>query len=152
MHGTLRSSNSEPAPALWVHQAWLFGRGRARRGGARQLAVLKGLRVDDDLNDKVLLDLGVLEPRLIREQLPGEEPALVCRVDIVLGLQLLLELPDRVAHASAETQIFARGESNLRGEENVNIRILIWDKYCDEMQKTNPGVHFFLFKVTKGMH
>lgn len=88
---------------------------------------LKGLRVDNDLNDKVLLDLGVLEPRLIREQLPGEEPALVRRVDVVLGLQLLLQLPDGVGHAGAETQVFARGESNLRRGENVNTNIFIWD-------------------------
>lgn len=83
--------------------------------------VLKGLWVDDDLDDKVLLDFGVLEPRLIREQLPREEPALVCRVNVVLGLQLLLELPDRVSHAGAETQIFASGEPYLHREENVNI-------------------------------
>lgn len=81
--------------------------------------VLKGLRVDNDLDDKVLLDFGVLEPRLIREQLPREEPALVCRVNVVLGLQLLLELPDRVGHAGIETQIFARGESHLCREENT---------------------------------
>lgn len=80
---------------------------------------LKGLRVDDDLDDKVLLDLGILEPRLIREQLPREEPALVCRVNVVLGLQLLLELPDRVGHAGAETQIFARGQSYLRREKKM---------------------------------
>lgn len=80
---------------------------------------LKGLRVDDDLDDKVLLDLGILEPRLIREQLPREEPALVCRVNVVLGLQLLLELADRVGHAGAETQIFARGQSYLRREKKM---------------------------------
>lgn len=92
---------------------------------------LKGLRVDDDLDDKVLLDLGILEPCLIREQLPREEPALVCRVNVVLGLQLLLQLPDRVGHAGAETQIFARGESYLHREENANINIFIWHNYCD---------------------
>lgn len=81
---------------------------------------LKRLRVDDDLDDKVLLDLGILEPCLIREQLPREEPALVCRVDVVLGLQLLLELPDGVGHAGAEAQISAGGESYLHREENVN--------------------------------
>lgn len=81
--------------------------------------VLKGLRVDNDLDDKVLLDFGVLEPRLIREQLPREEPALVCRVNVVLGLQLLLELPDCVGHAGVETQIFAGGEAHLCREENT---------------------------------
>lgn len=112
---------------------------------------LKGLRVDDDLDDKVLLDLGILEPCLIREQLPREEPALVCRVNVVLGLQLLLELPDCVGHVGAETQIFARGESYLHREENVNINIFIWDNYCDEIQETNSGLYPFLFKVTESI-
>lgn len=51
---------------------------------------MERLRIDDDLDDKVLLDLGVLQPRLVCQQLPGEEPALVGGVDVVLGLQLLL--------------------------------------------------------------
>lgn len=111
---------------------------------------LKGLRVDDDLDDKVLLDLGVLEPRLVREQLPGEEPALVCRVNVVLGLQLLLELPDGVGHAGTETQIFARGESYLHREEDVNTNIFVWDNYGEDIQGTNSGMHYFPSKVTNG--
>lgn len=76
---------------------------------------MEGLRVDDDLDDKVLLDLSVLQPRLVREQLPGEEPALVDGVDVFLGLQLLLQLPYGVGHAGAEAQVLARGEPYLQG-------------------------------------
>lgn len=75
----------------------------------------EGLWVDDDLDDKVLLDLSVLQPRLVREQLPGEEPALVGGVNVVLGLQLLLKLPYGVSHAGAEAQVFACGQSYLQG-------------------------------------
>lgn len=76
---------------------------------------LEGLWVDDDLDDKVLLDLSVLQPRLVRKQLPGEEPTLVGGVNVVLDLQLFLELPYGVSHAGAEAQVFARGESYLGG-------------------------------------
>lgn len=75
----------------------------------------EGLWVDDDLDDKVLLDLSVLQPRLVREQLPGEEPALVGGVNVVLGLQLLLKLPYGVSHTGAEAQVFACGQSYLQG-------------------------------------
>lgn len=78
---------------------------------------MEGLRVDDDLDDKVLLDLSVLQPRLVREQLPGEEPALVDGVDVFLGLQLLLQLPYGVGHAGAEAQVLARGEPYLQEQE-----------------------------------
>lgn len=80
---------------------------------------LEGLRVDNDLDDKVLLNLSVLQPRLVREQLPGEEPALVGSVNVVLGLQLLLQLPDGVGHAGAEAQVLARGEAYLQGTGRV---------------------------------
>lgn len=88
----------------------LFGR------GGRWLGRSQRLRVDDDLDDEVLLDLSVLQPRLVRQQLAGEEPALVGGVDVLLGLQLLLQLPYGVGHAGAETQVFARGQSYLRGD------------------------------------
>lgn len=64
---------------------------------------MEGLWVDDDLDDKILLDLSVLQSRLVREQLPGEEPTLVGGVDVILGLQLLLQLTYGVSHAGAET-------------------------------------------------
>lgn len=80
---------------------------------------LEGLWVDNDLDDKVLLNLSVLQPRLVRQQLPGEEPALVGSVDVVLGLKLLLKLPYGVGHAGAEAQVFARGESYLQGTVRV---------------------------------
>lgn len=83
---------------------------------------LEGLWVDDDLDDKVLLDLSVLQPRLVRKQLPGEEPTLVGGVNVVLDLQLFLELPYGVSHAGAEAQVFARGESYLEGTERVKIK------------------------------
>ena len=69
--------------------------------------------VDDDLDDKVFLDLGVLQPRLVREQLAGEEPALVRGVDVLLGVELLLQLADGVRHAGAEAQVFPRGHPYL---------------------------------------
>lgn len=82
---------------------------------------LEGLWVDDDLDDKVLLDLSVLQPRLVRKQLPGEEPTLVGGVNVVLGLQLFLKLPYGVSHAGAEAQVFACEESYLGGTGCVKI-------------------------------
>lgn len=73
------------------------------------------LWVDDDLDHKVLLDLSVLKPCLVREQLPGEEPALVNGVDVFLGLQLLLQLAYGVNHADAETQVLSCGQPHLQG-------------------------------------
>lgn len=84
-------------------------------GGRRQLGALERLRVDDDLDDKVLLDLGVLQPSLVGEQLPREEPALVGGVDVMLRLQLLLQQPDGVGHAGAEPQVLPGGQSYLAG-------------------------------------
>lgn len=80
---------------------------------------MEGLRVDDDLDDKVLLDLSVLQPRLVREQLPREEPALVGGVNVILGLQLLLQLPYGVGHAGTEAQVLACGEPDLQGVKRV---------------------------------
>lgn len=82
---------------------------------------MEGLWVDDDLDDEVLLDLSVLQPRLVREQLPGEEPALVGGVNVLLGLQLLLQLPYGVSHAGAEAQVLACGQANLRGTGSVKM-------------------------------
>lgn len=82
------------------------------RGGG--LGTLQGLWVDDDLDHKVLLDLGVLEPRLVRQQLPGEEPALVEEVDALLGLELLLQEAHGVGHAGAEAQVLPRRQSHLQ--------------------------------------
>lgn len=78
---------------------------------------MERLRVDNDLDDKVLLDLCVLQPRLVGEQLAGEEPALVGGVDVVLRLQLLLQQPDGVSHAGAEPQVLPCGQSYLVGAE-----------------------------------
>lgn len=76
---------------------------------------LECLWVDDDLDHKVLLDLSVLESRLVREQLPREEPALVDGVDVFLGLELLLQLAYGVNHADAETQVLSCGQPHLQG-------------------------------------
>lgn len=38
------------------------------------------------------------------------------RVDVLLGLKLLLQLPDGVGHAGAEAQVLARGEAHLELE------------------------------------
>lgn len=73
-----------------------------------------------------------MQPRLVREQLPGEEPALAGCVNVVMGLQLLLKVPDGVSHAGAEAQIFACGESYLQGTGSVNINICIYlNKYVN---------------------
>lgn len=79
------------------------------------LEVRRGL-VHDDLDNKVLLDLGVLQAGLVCEELAGEEPALVGRVDVLLGLQLFLEQADGVGHAGAQTHVFAGGEPYLQLE------------------------------------
>lgn len=42
--------------------------------------------VHDDLDHKVLLDLGVLQAGLVREELSREEPALVGQVNVLLSL------------------------------------------------------------------
>ena len=81
----------------------LFGSGSSAGDGRR-----RRLLVDDDLDDKVLLDLGFLQAALVLQHLAGEEPALVRGVDVLLRLQLLLQLADGVRHAGAETQVFAR--------------------------------------------
>lgn len=95
--------------------SFLVGGRRGDDGGG--LGRWGGLRVDDDLDHEVLLDLGVLQPRFVREQLAGEEPALLGGVDVLLGLQLLLQLPYGVGHAGAEAQVLARGESHLHVEQ-----------------------------------
>lgn len=93
---------------------------RNRRGGGGDggdgvgFRGFESLRVDDDLDDKVLLDLSVLQPRLVRQELPGEEPALVSGVDVLLSVELLLQKPDGVRHRGAETQVRARGEADLQ--------------------------------------
>lgn len=69
--------------------------------------------VDDDLDDKIFLDLGFLEPRAVCEQLPREEPSLPGRLNAFLGVQLPLELPHRVGQAGAEPHVLARGEAHL---------------------------------------
>lgn len=102
-------------PPLFRGGSGSGGGGGGDGGRGRRLGALERLRVDDDLDDKVLLDLGVLQPRLVREQLPGEEPALVGGVDVVLCLQLLFQQPDGVGHAGAEPQVLPRGQSHLGG-------------------------------------
>lgn len=42
--------------------------------------------VHDDLDHEVLLDLGVLQAGLVREELSREEPALVGQVNVLLSL------------------------------------------------------------------
>ena len=69
--------------------------------------------VDDDLDDKIFLDLGFLESRAVCEQLPREEPPLPGRLDALLGVQLPLELPHRVGQAGAEPHVLACGEAHL---------------------------------------
>ena len=72
--------------------------------------------VNDDLDDKIFLDLGFLEPRAICEQLSREEPSLPGWLDALLGVQLPLELPHRVRQAGAEPHVLARGEAYLQRE------------------------------------
>lgn len=72
--------------------------------------------VDDDLDDKIFLDLGFLEPCAVCEQLPREEPSLPGRLDALLGVQLPLELPHCVGQAGAEPHVLARGEAHLQRE------------------------------------
>lgn len=91
----------------------LFGH---RGCSGRQFGQFEGLRVHDDLDDKVLLDLGVLEARLVCEELAGEEPALVGDVDVLLSLELLLQLPNGVGHAGAQPQVFPCRQPHLELE------------------------------------
>lgn len=42
--------------------------------------------VHDDLDDKILLDLGVLQAGLVCEELSREEPALLSQLNVLLSL------------------------------------------------------------------
>ena len=70
--------------------------------------------IDDDLDDKIFLDLGLLEPCAVCEQLPREEPSLPGWFNALLGVQLPLELPHRVGQAGAEPHVLACGEAHLQ--------------------------------------
>lgn len=48
------------------------------------------VQVDNHLDDKVLLDLGVLQTSLVGQELPGEEPPLAGHVNFFLFFQLFL--------------------------------------------------------------
>lgn len=63
--------------------------------------------VDDHLDDKVLLDLGVLQASLVSQELSGEEPPLAGHLDFLLLLQLFLELGDGVGQAGCQTHILS---------------------------------------------
>lgn len=66
-----------------------------------------GVHVDNHLDHKVLLDLGVLQTTLVGQELAGEEPPLAGHVNLLLLLQLLLELGNGVRHASCQTHILS---------------------------------------------
>lgn len=67
----------------------------------------RGVYVDNHLDHKVLLDLGVLQTSLVGQELAGEEPPLAGHVNLLLLLQLLLELGDGVGHASRQAHILS---------------------------------------------
>lgn len=65
------------------------------------------VHIDNHLDHKVLLDLGVLQTSLVRQELPRKEPPLAGHIDFFLFFQLLLELGDGVRHAGCQTHILS---------------------------------------------
>lgn len=112
--------------------------------------------VHDDLDDKVLLDLGVLQAGLVCEELAGEEPALVGRVDVLLGLQLFLEQADGVGHAGAQTHVFAGGEPYfqlelflLSGGGLGVVRQVFFASFGDQIDRRGQAINRELVTVSE---
>lgn len=97
--------------------------------------------VDDDLDDKIFLDLGFLEPRAVCEQLPREEPSLPGRLDALLGVQLPLELPHCVGQAGAEPHVLARGEAHLQRELTTDAGCGLWGLHTLLLSVFQQQVH-----------
>lgn len=116
--------------------------------------VRRGL-VHDDLDNKVLLDLGVLQPGLVCEELPGEEPALVDGLDVLLSLQLFLEQADGVAHAGVQTHVFAGGEPYFQlelfllcGRGLGVFRQVFFASFGDQIDRRSQTIHRELVTVS----
>lgn len=78
--------------------------------------------VDDDLDDKVFLNLGFLEPCAVCKQLPREEPSLPGWLNALLAVQLPLELPHCVRQAGTEPHVLACGEAHFQWEFSAHTR------------------------------
>lgn len=78
--------------------------------------------IDDDLDDKVFLNLCFLESCAVCKQLPGEEPSLPGRLNALLAVQLPLELPHGVRQAGIEPQVLACGEAHFQWEFTAHTR------------------------------
>lgn len=65
------------------------------------------VHVDNHLDHKVLLDLGVLQTGLVGQELPGEEPPLAGHVNLFVLFQLFLELGDGVRHARCQAHVLS---------------------------------------------
>lgn len=112
--------------------------------------------VHDDLDHKVLLDLGVLQAGLVRKELSGEEPALVGQVNVLLSLQLLLQQADGVGHAGVQTQVFAGGEPHLQLELFLLCRLglrvvrqVFLAPFGDQIDRRGQAIHRELVTVSE---
>lgn len=65
------------------------------------------VHVDNHLNHKVLLDLGVLQTSLVGQELPREEPPLAGHINVFLFFQLFLELCDGVGDAGCQAHVLS---------------------------------------------
>lgn len=105
--------------------------------------------VHDDLDHKVLLDLGVLQAGLVREELSREEPALVGQVNVLLSLKLFFQQADGVGHAGVQAQVFAGGEPYLQLElfllGRLGLRVVrqvFLASFCDQVDRRGQAIHW----------
>lgn len=99
-------SSSTPIPAALSGTSFIFS---SLRGPVSHSSVTfdRRVRINNHLDDKVLLDLGVLQTSLVSQELPRKEPPLAGHVNVFLFFQLLLELSDGVGHAGCQTHILS---------------------------------------------
>ncbi len=120
------------------------------------LVLVVRLLVHDDLDDEVLLDLGVLQACLVCEELPREEPALVDQLDVLLSLQLFFEQADGVGHAGVQTHVFAGREPYFQlelfllcGRGLGVVRQVFFASFADQIDRRGQAVNRELVPVSQ---
>lgn len=100
----ISSSTPIPATPQWQTVPVFF---RPRPSLFSSVSYDRVVHVDNHLDHKVLLDLGVLQTGLVGQELPGEEPPLAGHVNLFVLLQLFLELGDGVRHARRQAHVLS---------------------------------------------
>lgn len=100
----ISSSTPIPATPRWQTVPVFF---RPRPSLFSSVSYDRVVHVDNHLDHKVLLDLGVLQTGLVGQELPGEEPPLAGHVNLFVLLQLFLELGDGVRHARCQAHVLS---------------------------------------------